>query len=104
MEEEWHTLHRIEEVSNLIGFLREYEANTITRNNMRYNNRNGLFNLSFILKIPTFSLVFLSSRIYMMPRFCLRKSSVGFNPGVVQKKNLGVGRGETTKPNPNEVS
>ena len=26
MEGEWHTLHRIEEVSNLISLLREYEA------------------------------------------------------------------------------
>ena len=34
MKGEWHTLHRIEEVSNLIGLLREYEANTISRNAM----------------------------------------------------------------------
>ena len=45
MEDEWHTLHRIEEESNLISLLREYEANTITRNAMRYNNRYDLLNL-----------------------------------------------------------
>ena len=39
MEGEWHTLHRIEEVSNLISLLRECETNTITRNAMRCNNR-----------------------------------------------------------------
>ena len=46
MEGEWHTLHRIEEESNLISLLREYEANTITRNAMRCNNRYDLLNLS----------------------------------------------------------
>ena len=51
MEVEWHTLHRIEEVSNLISFLREYETNTITRNAMRCNNGDDLFNFRFILKI-----------------------------------------------------
>ena len=45
MEGEWHTLHRIEEESNLISLLREYEANTITRNAMRCNNCYDLLNL-----------------------------------------------------------
>ena len=35
MEGEWHTLHRIEEVSNLISLLREYKTNTITRNGVQ---------------------------------------------------------------------
>ena len=68
MEGEWHTLHRIEEVSNLISLLREYEANTITRNAMR-NNRYDLLNLSFILNIPIFSKVYLPSRTYMVKPF-----------------------------------
>ena len=46
MEGEWHTLHRIEEESNLISLLREYETNTITRNAMRCNNHYDLLNLS----------------------------------------------------------
>ena len=58
MEGEWHTPHRIEEVSNLIILLREYKINTITRNVMRCNNRDDLLNLSFILKIPIFSEVY----------------------------------------------
>ena len=62
MESEWHTLHRVEELSNFISFVREYETNTITRNGMRCNNRDNLLKLSFILKIPTSSEVFLSSR------------------------------------------
>ena len=81
MKGEWHILYRIEEVSNLINFLREYETNTITRNAMRCNNRDDLLNLSFTLEIPIFSEVFLPKRIYMVQRFFLRKSSVGFNPG-----------------------
>ena len=59
MEGEWHIVYRIEEVSNLINFLREYETNTITRNAMRCNNRDDLLNLSFILEIPIFLEVFL---------------------------------------------
>ena len=39
MEGEWHTLHRVEEVKNLISLLREYERNTITINAMRCKNR-----------------------------------------------------------------
>ena len=78
MEGECHTLHRIEEVSNSISLLRKYEGNTITRNAMCCNNRYDLLNLSFILKIPTFSKVYLLSRTYMMQRF-LRKSLVGFS-------------------------
>ena len=71
MEGESHTLHRIKEVSNLIGFLREYETNTITRNAMPCNNCNDLLNLSFILKIPIFLEVFLLSRTYIVQRcFC----------------------------------
>ena len=62
MESEWHTLHRIEELSNFISFFLDYEANTITRNGMRCNNHDNLLKLSFILKIPTSSEVFLSSR------------------------------------------
>ena len=71
MEGEWHTLHRIEEVLNLICFLRKFETNTITRTAMRCSNRDDLLNLSFILRIPIFSEVFLPSRIYMLQRlFC----------------------------------
>ena len=71
----WHILHHIEEVSNLISLLREYEANTITRNVMRCNNRYGLLNLSFILKFPTFSKVYLPSRTYMAQLFFRKKAS-----------------------------
>ena len=78
MEGERHTLHRIEEVSNLISLLREYKGNTITTNAVCCNNRYDLLNLSFILKIPTFSKVYLLSRTYMVQRF-LRKSLVGFS-------------------------
>ena len=46
MEGEWHTLHRIEEASNLSSLLQEYEANTITRNAIRCKNRYDLLNLS----------------------------------------------------------
>ena len=46
MKGEWHTLHRIEEESNLISLLREYKANTITRNAMRCNNCYDLLYLS----------------------------------------------------------
>ena len=46
MEGEWHTLHRIEELSNLISLLREYEANPITRNAMCCKNRYDLLNSS----------------------------------------------------------
>ena len=46
MEGEWHTLYRIEEKSDLISLLREYEVKTITRNAMRCNNRYDLLNLS----------------------------------------------------------
>ena len=62
MESEWHTLHRIEELSNFISFVREYETASITRNGIRCNNRDNLLKLSFILKIPTSSEVFLYSR------------------------------------------
>ena len=78
MEGERHKLHRIEEVSNLISLLREYKANTITTNAVCCNNRYDLLNLSFILKIPTFSKVYLPSRTYMVQLF-LRKSLVGFS-------------------------
>ena len=78
MEGECHTLHRIEEVSNSISLLRKYEGNTITRFAMRCNNRYDLPNLSFILKIPTFSKLYLPSRTYMVQLF-LRKSLVGFS-------------------------
>ena len=61
MEGEWLTLHRIEEVSNLISLLWEYETNTLTRNTMRYNNRDDLLHLGFILKIPIFPEVCLHS-------------------------------------------
>ena len=46
MEDEGHTLYRIEEKSDLISLLREYEVKTITRNAMRCNNRYDLLNLS----------------------------------------------------------
>ena len=54
MEGEWHILHHIEEVSNLISLSREYEANTITRNATRCNNCYNLFNLSFYWKFQSF--------------------------------------------------
>ena len=47
MEGEWHTLHRIEEVSNSISLLQEYYTNTLTRNAMHCNNRHDLLNLNF---------------------------------------------------------
>ena len=68
MEGEWHTLHRIEEVSNLISLLREYETNNITRNTMRCNNCDDLLYLSFILKIPIFTEVYLPGETYMVQR------------------------------------
>ena len=64
MEGEQHTLHRIEEVSNLISLLQEYETNTLIRN--ASNNRDDLLNLSFILKVPIFSEIYLPSRTYMV--------------------------------------
>ena len=54
MEGEWHRLHRIEEVSNLISLLQVDEENTLIKNAMRFNSRDDLLNLSFILKIPIF--------------------------------------------------
>ena len=45
---EWHTLHRIEGVSNLISLLREYETNARTRNATHCNNHDDLLNLSFL--------------------------------------------------------
>ena len=66
MEIEWHTLHRIKAVSNLISFWRECERNTITRNAMSCNNRDDLLNLSLILKNPIFSEVFLPIGTYML--------------------------------------
>ena len=66
---EWHTLHRIEGVSNLISLLREYETNARTRNATHCNNHDDLLNLRFILKIPIFSEVYLTSRIYMVQRY-----------------------------------
>ena len=104
MEGEWHTLHRIKEVSNLINFLREYETNTITRNAIRCNNRNDLLNLSFILKFPIFSEVSLPSRTYMVQRFFCKNRQWVLTQGVIQKNNLGVGRSESSKANPSEVS
>ena len=104
MEVEWHTLHRIEEVSYLISFLREYETNTITRHAMRCNNGHDLFNFRFILKISIFSEVFLPSRIFMVQRcFCENRQWV-LTERVIQENNLGVCRGESSKPNPSEVS
>ena len=77
----WMThLHLIEEISKLISLLWEYETNTITRNAMPCNNRDELLNLSFILKIPIFSEVYLPSQTNMVQRFFLRKLTVGFNP------------------------
>ena len=78
MEGEWHTLHRIEEVSNLISLLREYKTNTITRNGVQQSR---WFTLS-LLHLENFNLfrgVFAWSNIYSAALF-LRKSS-GFNPG-----------------------
>ena len=104
MEVEWHTLHRIEEVSNLISFLREYETNTITRNAMRCNNGDDLFNFRFILKISIFSEVFLPSRIFMVQRFFCENRQWVLTERVIQENNLGVGRGESSKPNPSKVN
>ena len=90
MESEWHTLHRIEELSNFISFVREYETNTITRNGMRCNNHDNLLKLSFILKIPTSSEVFLSSRtnINATRLFCENRQWV-LTQGVIQENNFG---------------
>ena len=104
MEGEWYTLHHIEKVSNLISLLREYEKNTLTRNAMRCNNRDDLLNLSLILKISIFSEVGLPSLAYMLRCFFCKNSQWVLIPGVIQKNNLGVGRGESSKPNPSEVS
>ena len=69
MEGEWHTLHRIEEVSNSISLLQEYYTNTLTRNAMHCNNRDDLLNLSFTLKIKIYLEVYLPSRAYMVQHF-----------------------------------
>ena len=78
MESEWHTLHRIEELSNFISFVREYETTSITRNGIRCNNRDNLLKLSFILKIPTSSEVFLSSRTIINATRLFAKIVSGF--------------------------
>ena len=86
MEGEWHTLHRIEEVSNLISLLREYKTNTITRNGVQQSR---WFTLS-LLHLENFNLfrgVFAWSNIYSAALF-LRKSS-GFNPGGDTRKLFG---------------
>ena len=98
MEGEWHTLHRIEEVLNLICFLRKFETNTITRTAMRCSNRDDLLNLSFILRIPIFSEVFLPSRIYMLQRLFCENCQWVLTQKVIQENNLGVGRGKSSKP------
>ena len=68
MEVEWHTLHCIGEVSNLLP---ECETNTITRNATRCKNRDDLLKFSFILKISIFSEVYLEpSRTYAVKLFC----------------------------------
>ena len=104
MESEWHILHGIEEVSNLIIFLREYETNIITRNARHCKICDDLLNLSFILKIPTFSEVFLPSPTYMVQcLFCENRQWV-LTQEVIQENNLGVGRGNSSKPNTSEVS
>ena len=69
MEGEWYTLHRIEEVSDLISLLHEYETNNLTRNAKCCNNRDDLLYLCFILKISIFPEVYLPSRTYMVQRF-----------------------------------
>ena len=76
MAGEWHTLHRIEQVSNLIRLLREYETNTLRKNAIVCSNCDDLLNLSFILKIPIFSETYLPSRTKWCSVF-LRKSSGG---------------------------
>ena len=90
MEGEWHTSHRIEEVSNLIILLREYKINTITRNVMRCNNRDDLLNLSFILKIPIFSEVYWPSQTSMMQCFFSENRQWVLTQWVKQKINLEV--------------
>ena len=104
MEREWHTLHRIEEVSYLISLLREYETNTITRNTVRCNNRDDLLNLSFHLKIPNFSEVYLPSWTYMVQHFFWENRQWVLTKGVIQETNLVAARGKSSKPNPSEVS
>ena len=84
-----HIWRSIEEVSNLINLLQEYEINALIRNAMRCNNRDNLLNLSFILKIQILWEVYLLSRTYMVQHFFLRKSSVGFNPGGNTGKQFG---------------
>ena len=67
---------------------------------MRCNNCDDLLNLSLILKIPILLEVFLPSRTYMVQqiRQCV------LTQGVIQENNLGVGRGESSNPNPKELN
>ena len=68
MEGEWHTLHYIGEVSNLLP---EHETNTIIRYATRCINLEDLLNLSFILKVSVFSEAYLEpSRTYIVQFFC----------------------------------
>ena len=104
MEGGWHILHRIEEVSNLISLLWEYETIAITRNAMRCNNRDDFLNLSLILKIQIFSEVYLPSRNYMVLRFFCETRQWVLTQVVIQENNLGIGIVEFIKPNPSKVS
>ena len=104
MEGGWHKFHCVEEVSNLISFLRECETSAITRNAIRCNNHNDLLNLSFVLKTPIFSQLYLPSRTDMVQHFFCENCHWLLTQGIIQENNLRVGRGESSKPNPSEVS
>ena len=67
---------------------------------MRCHNRDDLLNLSFILKIPIFSEVFLPSQIYMVQRIFCKNRQWDLTQRVIQESNLGVSRGESSKLNP----
>ena len=84
-----------------ISLLREYEANAIKINVMCCNSRSDLHNVSFILKIPIFSELYLRSRIYMVHCFFSKNILI---LGVIQENNLGVGRSESSKPSQCKVS
>ena len=71
---------------------------------MRYNNRDDLLYLNLMLNIPVFSEMYLPSRTCMVQRLFSENRQWVLTQGVIQENNLGVGRDESSKPNPSEVS
>ena len=71
---------------------------------MRYNSRDELLYLNFILKIPIFSEMYLPSRTYMVQHLFSENRQWVLTLGLIQENNLGIGRGGSSKPNPSEVS